>query len=483
MNLVEQERIKEFSSYSSNAAFLPKKRKSSNEKTQVELKNGGTQTSNYETEETGTEMRKNKSKQTQTLNEYETDIEFSKVIPTTLTHTIGSKVDEIMKILKSNDENIYDYNPNYLLNESSTLLTKTFKSKNRFIKNYELVVTDMAFNCTSSDLAVCYGRLDHVAMCDHKGYLIIYKLYKNNEIEYNIELSSCISSVTFHPSHNSIFVVGTFNGEIFLYDSRKPDSNAMLCEIIDQNDFHDEAITQVIWIRDYINTKKKFVIATTSQDGIIKIWEADPAKTRFKLLDIFAISSKELSKWQRNKTTNDSISITCLAQCPSKYAECIVGSDCGGIFQCDFKKKFPLNKLKMPSIFTYELCDGPITSISYADTSDDQQSSFLTASTDGSIKLFLMLQFTPIYHFNLGYNFLEKALFLPSNTFIFFSIDEKDRLIMFNLSSAEKNMKEIAQLSGRSTSMCIDKRRSELLAISQQDASITIWRLGDEYVS
>jgi len=63
-----------------------------------------------------------------------------------------------------------------------------------------------------------------------------------------IEVSNCVTEVSFHPSEPTILAGGTMNGEIYLWDISKEEDPVMHTSAVDEY-FHREAIRKLVWVR------------------------------------------------------------------------------------------------------------------------------------------------------------------------------------------------------------------------------------------
>jgi WD40 repeat protein len=57
----------------------------------------------------------------------------------------------------------------------------------------------------------------------------------------------CNVCLSFHPSQPNILAVGTFNGELYLYDIS---SNSELAHSTIDDYYHRECITSILWLQD-----------------------------------------------------------------------------------------------------------------------------------------------------------------------------------------------------------------------------------------
>ena len=88
------------------------------------------------------------------------------------------------------------------------------------LDNYQ--VTDIAWNSKGSQIAVAYGKTDHVTWCEHESIVAIWSIFRSDfnpkKAHLEIEVNNCLTSVAFHPLDPLILAGGTMNGEIFIWN-------------------------------------------------------------------------------------------------------------------------------------------------------------------------------------------------------------------------------------------------------------------------
>ncbi|GMF13242.1 unnamed protein product [Phytophthora lilii] len=118
----------------------------------------------------------------------------------------------------------------------------------------KLSCTGVSWNATGSVIAVAYGRFDHSGWCNYRSALCLW--------------NSGLMCVAFHPQNPSIVAAGSFNGEVFVWDTEPVDYRFYSSGIGDY--FHREPVTKVAWVYD-IQTAD-YNIASVSGDGKILFW-------------------------------------------------------------------------------------------------------------------------------------------------------------------------------------------------------------------
>ncbi|KAG6615377.1 WD-40 domain-containing protein [Phytophthora cinnamomi] len=135
-----------------------------------------------------------------------------------------------------------------------------------------LSCTGVSWNATGSVIAVAYGRFDHSGWCNYRSALCLWNVFQSDlnpqKPSLVLETSSGLMCVAFHPQNPSIVAAGSFNGEIFVWDTEPVDYRFYSSGIGDY--FHREPVTKVAWVYD-IQTND-YNIASVSGDGKILFW-------------------------------------------------------------------------------------------------------------------------------------------------------------------------------------------------------------------
>jgi WD40 repeat protein len=117
-------------------------------------------------------------------------------------------------------------------------------------QDIQLQVTGLSWNSTGSVLAVSYGRHDLSGWCDLPGALCTWNLFHRdfNPAVPNMVLdtSTCLMCVACHPEQPAIVAAGSFNGEVYVWNTGA-EEQLLACTQIDDY-FHREPIATVAWV-------------------------------------------------------------------------------------------------------------------------------------------------------------------------------------------------------------------------------------------
>ncbi|KAE9094971.1 hypothetical protein PF010_g16890 [Phytophthora fragariae] len=135
-----------------------------------------------------------------------------------------------------------------------------------------LSCTGVSWNATGSVIAVAYGRFDHSGWCNYRSALCLWNVFQSDlnpqKPSIVLETSGGLMCVAFHPQNPSLVAAGSFNGEVFVWDTEPVDYRFFSSGIGDY--FHREPVTKVAWVYD-IQTND-YNVASVSGDGKILFW-------------------------------------------------------------------------------------------------------------------------------------------------------------------------------------------------------------------
>jgi hypothetical protein len=146
-----------------------------------------------------------------------------------------------------------------------------------------LEATAVAFNSSGSIICATYGSTKSKGWCNASGYLVAWNLSSrkfspDDEPMIVLEHSSYLMCVAGHPDKPNIFVAGSFNGEVLVYDvtlsssSSSTDSDSqplMFCSKIDDY-FHREPILSLCWSWDIFESE--WQLCSVGGDGKVLYW-------------------------------------------------------------------------------------------------------------------------------------------------------------------------------------------------------------------
>ena len=147
-----------------------------------------------------------------------------------------------------------------------------------------LQCTGVSWNATGSSVAVAYGRMDIVGWCDHPGAVCLWNLVGKGFDPLNpdsvLDHSSCIMCVTCHPQKPAVVVGGSFSGEIVVWDLTLPEQLWAVSEISEYG--HKEPVLNLDWYYD--SGKSEWLLCSVGADGRVLLWSVEKRVPKKKSL-------------------------------------------------------------------------------------------------------------------------------------------------------------------------------------------------------
>lgn len=140
-------------------------------------------------------------------------------------------------------------------------------------------VTDVAWNATGSVLAISFGKLETEGWCEQNSYVCLWNVFKSGfeagKPDLKIEVPGFCLCLSFHPKKPAVLAGGTYSGELILWDTANELEPQLASSSIDEY-FHREGIQAIDWIPSDIGSgPEHYLLTTVSLDGKVLIW--DPA--------------------------------------------------------------------------------------------------------------------------------------------------------------------------------------------------------------
>ncbi|XP_031555481.1 WD repeat-containing protein 34-like [Actinia tenebrosa] len=357
----------------------------------------------------------------------------------------------------------------------------------------QLQVTGLSWNSTGSVIAASYGRLDHEDWCTHKSSLCTWNLDRKtlnaNKPDTTVDLSSCLMTISFHPVLPALVAGGTFNGEVLLWDLSKED-DMLIGSSGMGSDSHREPVTKVLWIIDPDSKGKKYQILSASGDGKVLLWQAPSQGSQdLKLVGGYLLQTGAMPRSMRvSKAKGDAeMGVTTVSFSHEDKTLFVMGSEAGGIFKCSINSRGPPLSttsssvaLKSPVTFAFAPHFGPVFSV---ECSPFHRNLFVTCGTDGSIRIYTMLQSKPLLSLEPGAGYLFKVCWSPVRPLVFSVVTADGRLLIYDLKTNHINPVTTIEASQNKKpvySMEFNRQRLQLIATGDSEGVIKIWRLNDD---
>ncbi|CAG7836703.1 unnamed protein product [Allacma fusca] len=340
---------------------------------QKETINGSCQTDELKYVDEGAQAApKNLDKPVQTEEQEEVSLD-GKPYPPSLIAFFARMTDQVCEVLEENEDpflsevfNDYHQDDDEPISLESEM-TKLFQLRNEKITE-EAAAYCIAWNKSGSQIAVGYSHESHDGWCSHRMSVSIWSLSRPDSLntkvpQIELEFSSCISSLDFHPQENTLLAVGLHSGEIALADlsvssyfigsssnTKDDDINAKRkndCVTEIQSSGHAKQIVALKWIRlSQSNVSQLFKIhpagssyalISAATDGYISLWSVSKTGSRMYLEKQFIVSSENLSEeitvGNRYKLGMKELGLTSLSSCGEDPTTFVFSTHGSFIFQ------------------------------------------------------------------------------------------------------------------------------------------------------
>ena len=132
--------------------------------------------------------------------------------------------------------------------------------------------TGVSWNATGSSLAVAFGRGDIAGWCDYPGAVCMWNVFGKAFDAANpdavLDHSSCIMSVACHPQQPALVAGGSFNGEVVVWDLTLPEQLLAVSAISEYG--HKEPVLGLEWVHDALHGE--WLLCSVAADGRVLFW-------------------------------------------------------------------------------------------------------------------------------------------------------------------------------------------------------------------
>ncbi|CAL4083864.1 unnamed protein product [Meganyctiphanes norvegica] len=476
-----------FNNYSGDPASFQ-----SSWKTDQQLSTGSTQTEEVKIADNSCQVVNLVESGMQTEKEEETNYgpaEYNEGSLLSFLRKIGPKVEEELK-RQSHSTVFNGYNALEDAHSSGVKLMHTLRWPS--LEN-NLVVTCIDWSCTGSGVGIAYGSSHHDDWCDHKGAIAVWNINRNdfdpNRPERVIDVSSCVLSLAFHPTNPAIFAMGTFNGEVLIYDL----SNAEEVTPFSSGEC-GSTVTSLTWVESptgepAVARAPHALVATTTQ-GHILVWGLQITKQLLTLRYGFAIQGQDAPKTGRIRMDESaSIGLSCISFNSEDPTLFVVGAEGGSIFLCSSLSRIPagieFGGMSLSRCVTSTMAShtGRVLDVQ---CSPHHRNGILTAGSDNQIRLYTLLQPNKPVREIYSEEAVTSARWSPSRPTVLAAGHNTGQVILFEFGA--KSNKQILKLPtvekpSAITDVVFNKKNMNLLAGGDQLGRVMIWQLPSEAVS
>ena len=221
-------------------------------------------------------------------------------------------------------------------------------------------VMGVSWNSTGSTLCVAYGRRDHTSWCcmragTRPGFCAwnVFRKDLDPRVPHIVcETQCCLTCIACHPENPALVAVGTFNGEILVFNTALcgTKEDPLIAQSRIDDCFHHEPVSSICWILEYDGRGKNriFNIATTSGGGKVLTWSL-----KNNLLAPrrgFRVSSKSASRHSKFGGASMSF-VKTRHHVGVSASSLVIGTESGRVFRC-FRTISSINHEEKPSMPT-----------------------------------------------------------------------------------------------------------------------------------
>eukprot|EP01063_Lacrimia_lanifica_P010617 TRINITY_DN17358_c0_g1_i1.p1 TRINITY_DN17358_c0_g1~~TRINITY_DN17358_c0_g1_i1.p1 ORF type:complete len:574 (+),score=191.84 TRINITY_DN17358_c0_g1_i1:69-1790(+) len=386
----------------------------------------------------------------------------------------------------------------------------------------DLQTVDLAWNCTGSVVAAAYGRVDLVGWCKSPGFVCCWNVTRKDVVKPDVvfENTSYIMSIAFHPTQPSLLLGGSYTGEVLLWDL-SAEVPLLGQTNLQSEQTHRDPVVKVMWVLDRLakpTDPNRFHMVSCSGDGRILFWQRDATVKQEPNFDSPAcgflikpaVPTDKLSKFNPvslddnvralhdsreevcNRVGIQSLAVMHSAAClvdtvkvPSHDSKFIIGTEQGEVYTTllDFPRvkpdKFAFKSVKVGTSGTHkhENHYGPVQVCA---SSPFERNLFLTASSDGSVKLRNLLENTllTLEPSVSAEDYIYCAEFSPFRPCVVAIGMRAGQLAIFDIEQSTVRPTTVdAGDSSPVLSVAFNKNNADLLATGDAKGQVKVWQL------
>mmetsp|Transcript_31609 Transcript_31609/g.54737 ORF Transcript_31609/g.54737 Transcript_31609/m.54737 type:complete len:536 (-) Transcript_31609:93-1700(-) len=382
------------------------------------------------------------------------------------------------------------------------------------VQTVKLQATAACWNSSGALLAVGYSRLSHDCWCSHRGVLRVYRLFRREPKPYELEVEGCITALRFHTIEPNILVGASFNGQMFMWDLNRPDP-LVSASVIDEY-LHSEAISSVIWPATGVEEP---MLLSLGADGKVLHWHE-------------SLEFPKRGFLVRSKGTVEGG--YCMSSFPDDTSVVVVGSETGRVFKLNIPAaktgKLPAGGMKWkpeaefilnnavsahrqqlkalaerycqdtgrrevdpisllnckPELsilysnsvsFAYEQHDGKVTGVS---CSPFQRNLFATASSDGTVRIYTLLQAKALMVLQPQIKVRLTAVSWSSSRPTLIAVGASNSCVyLYDFSKNKAQPQSFLEGDGRSavTQVAFSKTQRDFLAVAYYSGEVRVFQL------
>ncbi|CAH1975658.1 unnamed protein product [Acanthoscelides obtectus] len=343
-------------------------------------------------------------------------------------------------------------------------------------------ISDITWNQTGKSIAISCNS-EHDSWCHHAGNVAIFTLNRDWKLpeapRQKLTTESCITSLKFHPIHPAIIAAGTFTGSVKIWNIQNEEEE----DFIRKENVHSDAITQISWVED-VDLSKDILLATSSTDGYLKLWNSKTSpfalslKVSFKIkIPLFGAATKNTDvRSATEKNIQGIVAFDFSHHSPEMFVVALEGgciARCSTLGAFELKESTKDNKVFDPLSKYYEPHDGEVTSISFSPMRSEM---FMTCGTDGELRIYLIGQEEPAQVIFLKDTLLD-VVFVPYEEKLIAGCGLKGMLEIFNVVKGQA-LDDVTTEDVKKTTLtklAVNKKKTNIVALGSTNGELQLW--------
>ncbi|XP_005992148.1 WD repeat-containing protein 34 [Latimeria chalumnae] len=355
-------------------------------------------------------------------------------------------------------------------------------------QSQHLHVTNVSWNATGSVIACAYGRLDDGDWSTENSFVCTWNLDRRGlnpkRPDMVLDAPSAVMCLAFHPTQPCLIAGGLYNGEVLLWDTSRTDDPLTHRTGLSE-DTPTEPVYQICWIQD----PSRYQILSASTDGKVLIWQTKE-ESRLALQGGYALVAQQMPhNIKLRKGRGDTpIGVTALSFSRFDPDLFITGVEGGYLLKCSAgtgmlamtNAAASSVPLKAPAQFTFSPHCGPVYAV---DCSPFHRHLFVSAGTDGHVRLYSMLQAHPLLSVQLSKTYLFSICWSPRRPLVFAVATGEGKVLICDLGQGSvRPAATMEQSADQSPVYCLEfnQQQAHLLAAGNADGTVKIWQLNTE---
>nr|XP_053655781.1 cytoplasmic dynein 2 intermediate chain 2-like isoform X1 [Cherax quadricarinatus] len=368
-------------------------------KTEQSLEAGSTQTDDIVQQERECQVVEQAEVGTQTEEEEARNLDHREYDEVSLAAFLKSMAPKVIRELERQNRSraFHGYS---VAKEEESIGVKLLHTLRWNLLHPEGVVTCISWSCTGSVIGVSYGSKDHDDWCDHKGSVAVWNINRNdfdaNQPERVIETSSCVLSLAFHPNNPAVFAVGTFNGEVLVYNLSHTEEVTPL----DVGECGGGSVTTLTWVNNLAGevaaSRTLSTLVATTSGGFILVWGLNLTKQQLALKSGYMLQGQDAPRGIRTHMDGSSgVGITAASFNAEDSNLFVLGAEGGSLFLCSATSEVP-SGVEFSGVGLMRCVSSTLAPHSgrviTGQFSPHHRNAILSAASDNEIRLFTILQ-------------------------------------------------------------------------------------------